>query len=417
MKWGIRDDVYHITYTLEQEQTGEFIRIPFRVPENVQKLEVLYQVEGKGRQAIDVSIEDTKGYRGWSNHAKNRCVLSDDYASEGYLAGPLLSGKWTIIIGAVHITKSCEASFRICTTYKHNKWYKGDLHTHTLHSDGMFSLDEMKRFVQQESLDFIATTDHNTFSQNTASATENLVIIPGVELSTYQGHMNFIGHHHPISHFICERKEDIMKYVEEGKAKESIISLNHPFHKDVWKWGLNDFDFTHVEVWNAWYSEENQKAIDWWHNCLCRGKRLIAVGGSDFHKIQPRKWYGCPTTWVEADAFSKASILEGIKAGRACITANPSAPRVEPYIGEQGIGEVYQVNDLDTIMLKMTIHKTRVGILFIIGSQGIVKEVPIDVLTNQLTLELPSQSSFYRIEIRDVESKALLCLSNPIYME
>ena len=41
-------------------------------------------------------------------------------------------------------------------------WYRGDLHTHTVHSDGRRRIDEMAEAATSAGLDFIVSTDHNT---------------------------------------------------------------------------------------------------------------------------------------------------------------------------------------------------------------------------------------------------------------
>ena len=43
---------------------------------------------------------------------------------------------------------------------------RGDLHTHTVHSDGALTVDELARFAAESGLDFIAVTDHNTISHH-----------------------------------------------------------------------------------------------------------------------------------------------------------------------------------------------------------------------------------------------------------
>ena len=49
-------------------------------------------------------------------------------------------------------------------------WYRSDLHTHTVHSDGRRRITEMAAAATSAGLDFIVSTDHNTNSANRAWA-------------------------------------------------------------------------------------------------------------------------------------------------------------------------------------------------------------------------------------------------------
>ena len=46
------------------------------------------------------------------------------------------------------------------------RWLAGDLHTHTVHSDGVMTVPELARFAAGRGLDFLAVTDHNTVSHH-----------------------------------------------------------------------------------------------------------------------------------------------------------------------------------------------------------------------------------------------------------
>src|SRR5204862_113567 len=45
-------------------------------------------------------------------------------------------------------------------------WYRGDLHLHSVHSDGGRDLDELAAAARVAKLDFIVSTEHNTNSAN-----------------------------------------------------------------------------------------------------------------------------------------------------------------------------------------------------------------------------------------------------------
>ena len=44
-------------------------------------------------------------------------------------------------------------------------WYRGDLHGHTLHSDGDWDVPDLVAAARHNQFDFVTLTDHNTLSR------------------------------------------------------------------------------------------------------------------------------------------------------------------------------------------------------------------------------------------------------------
>uniref|UniRef100_UPI00272D4A3A hypothetical protein n=1 Tax=Vallitalea guaymasensis TaxID=1185412 RepID=UPI00272D4A3A len=86
----------HLEYIVTEEQEGTFIQVPFQVPVNTQQIIIRYKVDDPKHNAIDFGVEDINGYRGWSNLLKNKIIIQEDYATEGYLSGFIESGEWKI---------------------------------------------------------------------------------------------------------------------------------------------------------------------------------------------------------------------------------------------------------------------------------------------------------------------------------
>ena len=63
-----------------------------------------------------------------------------------------------------------------------NKWYKGNLHTHTTSSDGAKTPEEVKRLYKELGYDFIALTDH--WHVNEPDDFEGMLVLSGVEYDT-----------------------------------------------------------------------------------------------------------------------------------------------------------------------------------------------------------------------------------------
>lgn len=409
----------HITYRIEEEyhheQEKDYVRLYFDMPQDVDGLEVKLHV-GNDTDVVDLGLEDESGLRGWSGGARRHLIIKEDWAVDGYGAGEFHVGKWAVLLGLYKIREACRVEIEITIHLKQEKWYKGDLHMHSTHSDGSFSIEQVMENAKKAGLDYIAITDHNTFSQNRAyKPLEKLVVIEGVELTTYHGHVNFWGHPKPISHFACHSKEDMDHYIAEGRANGAMVSVNHPFHTESWNYGMERYDFQYMEIWNGPWSAANQQAVDWWHEQLCKGKRIVAVGGSDTHRQDVDRWYGTPTTWIRTDSFSSEGMLEGIKRGQVCVSASPTAPRVNLSIEDVDMGGRYRVREEQgQITLTCTYKNGNSEILRIYSDQGVLHEEALGTGEGVVCLQLPSDAKFYRAEVRC--NHQVVVVSNAIFL-
>src|SRR5690606_26035175 len=114
----------------------------------------------------------------------------------------------------------------------------------------------------------------------------NTLFIPGMELTTNKGHLNFYGAKDPVKDFRVNNMNDLHSRIKEAREHGAYVSLNHPYCPNT-GWRLDwEFDYDWVEVWNGPWREDNQDAVNWWHEQLVAGRRLVAVGGSDAHNAQ-----------------------------------------------------------------------------------------------------------------------------------
>ena len=96
-----------------------YLLLPFDVPEGVARLDVGYSFSDdkpggflqQPGNVLDIGIFDprgskflsAKGFRGWSGSARREFSIGAGEAMPGYLPGPILPGRWEIILGLVHI--------------------------------------------------------------------------------------------------------------------------------------------------------------------------------------------------------------------------------------------------------------------------------------------------------------------------
>lgn len=352
--------------------------LPFQVPPGTGRLEVEYRFSedrpGGFMQAagniLDIGLFDprgseflrARGFRGWSGAARRAFFLTPDEATPGYLPGPLLPGEWHILLGLYRVLpEGCDYRVTIrlyqgapgATTTtgaagvpaalpggparqpERPGWYRGDLHCHTHHSDARGSLADLAAAARRQGLDFVAVTEHNTVSHLphlAAHAGPDLLLIPGLEITTEQGHANAWGIRR-WHEFRCESAEQMARVVDDVRAAGALISINHPkLGGPPWQFGGEE-RFDCLEVWQAPWFVFNDQSLALWDGLLRRGQRLTAVGGSDVHQEPPGDEVeglspGRPCTWVYAAGLGEEAILAGIRAGRVFISASPHGPRL-----------------------------------------------------------------------------------------
>ena len=129
---------------------------------------------------------------------------------------------------------------------------KGDLHCHSSFSpDSNVPVEEVIAAYTQAGYDFIALTEHNQIKHLRKDwSTDELMVLPGYELTLSAGHYNVFG----IREF--QRKFDMNKaelaeYFVYLKGLGALIQLDHPnAHPYASRYGY-DLDIDMVEVING----------------------------------------------------------------------------------------------------------------------------------------------------------------------
>ena len=211
------------------------------------------------------------------------------------------------------------------------RWLAGDLHTHTVHSDGAMTVSELARFAVGQGLDFIAVTDHNTISHHAelpaAAAAHQIILVPGQEVTTIAGHASAFG---DLGWIDFRRTAD--SWLEVTERNGGLLSVNHPIGGHV-SWTI---PMTRrpplVEVWHwSWLDPRWTNSLAWW---LAWDPAAIPVGGSDWHRPGADAPPGSPTTWIETAAAEPDALLDGLRAGRTAISATRDGPVLLRVDGE-----------------------------------------------------------------------------------
>ncbi|WP_406045241.1 CehA/McbA family metallohydrolase [Micromonospora sp. NBC_00898] len=301
---------------------------------------------------LDLGCVGPAGFRGWSGGARDTFTIAADRATPGYLPGELEPGEWQVLL-RLHRVPPEGLEFELTATTSSTppaaepapvapprpqrparpavpevdgqRWLAGDLHAHTVHSDGVQTIDELAALAVSRGLDFLAVTDHNTVSHHPwlpgSARRYGITLLPGQEVTTDRGHANVFG---PVGWIDFRRPAD--EWLGAAERAGGLLSVNHPLGGDcAWRQPVTARTRL-VEVWHSgWWDRTWGAPLAW---AQAWRPDVVPVGGSDFHRPGADALPGAPTTWVlvDGDPADEATVRDALAAGRTAVSAGPDAP-------------------------------------------------------------------------------------------
>ena len=341
----------------------------FAVPEGATELRLTFDYEPErgpsGLNALHLTLFDARGFRG-AGHRRGDVhdsvvthivELSKAHATPGYCAGALPTGEWSVVIDSHMIVADAPVTYEIVIDISCGPpdriveaeagevtarpasrgagWYRGDLHGHTVHSDGRWQIADLLAHARARQLDFVTLSDHNTISglvELDRLAQPDLLTMGGFELTTYAGHALALGVRQWIDWRVQPGTRTMPQIAADVDAAGGLFIIAHPM--SVGDPICTGCDWRHrdmlpgpahvVEVWNGeWEGERNNEhALALWYSWLNQGHRLVATAGTDIHGPLPdgaRPGFNV----VYADALSEAAILRAVAAGHLFLSDGP----------------------------------------------------------------------------------------------
>lgn len=469
---------------------SRYAYIPFDVPAHALRVSISYEYDrAKGANTIDIGLfdarstssdTDPRGFRGWSGGRRSEFFVSRAEATPGYLPGAMPAGTWRIILGLYRVAPAgVDVSFKIDIETEENRspsstleqrktnpadagapvtpvaqsstprpsslehkvaghgarWWSGDLHMHTVHSDGTWTIAELISSARDVGLDFIFITDHNTASHHAeidrlGEGSRQPLVLRGEEITTYGGHTNAWGL--PSGKWIDFRTHPgdnarISDLASQAHRAGALVSINHPFvlcGGCSWSYEATARDFDSIEVWNGPWDFTDEPAVKMWDKILQSGRRLTAIASSDSHR--PDTAIGKPSTHVAAKVLTQAALLKAIREGHVYLTGEAAGPVVtfeaELKTGKLrarlNIGDEAHLSAPGIIRFLISVKRVPPDAVVSLVSSGQVLRsfpVPTDNKPNVIEIEC-NQDSYFRLEIRD-STKKVLALTNPIYFK
>ena len=158
---------------------------------------------------------------------------------------------------------------------------QADLHIHTTYSSDSTVTPKtlIEKLVAHDFIKVAAVTDHDTVKglkniQKLAASYSDILIIPGVEISTVEGDLLVLG-----TEEMPDRPWTVENVIDFARERNCISVVAHPYRE----YGMGDlarnYEVDAIEVFNGVSSQKaNKQAWD-----LAKLMHLPGVGGSDAH--------------------------------------------------------------------------------------------------------------------------------------
>ena len=440
-----------LTGRFEKDHERRYAHVPFEVPSRLRQLHLRYSYSDQidsdptitGGNTLDIGLFDERGtaegspgFRGWSGSNKMELTIDEVWATPPYRRGKIGAGTWNVLLGPYKVgPRGCDwkveiwfdpglrSPWRMTGGIARRVdpdpfpdarpgWLRGDLHCHSLYSDGDAWPPEVLGAAAEAGLDFLGVTDHNNVAHQLAYGPggDGLpLVVPGIEVTTYGGHWNAWG-----TDRWWEFREPEAKAVERAMrtAAESgaVVSICHPKpFGPPWEY---DVPPVHgIEVWNSDWVKLNSVSLAFWRECLRRGRRVAALGGSDTHYLHRRdpdprhsQRLGTPTTWLRADRAVE-SILTSLREGRAFLSESARGPQL--YLDR---------DPARTGWIAVEVRDGAGATLQLVGPEGTIAAAAVDAAAWDRTFAVPAHAPYVVAQLVSPTGE-LRAIANPIWAE
>lgn len=233
------------------------------------------------------------------------------------------------------------------------RFYKANLHSHTIYSDGKLTAQESKQAYRAQGYSVMAFTDHRTYQWHRELCDDTFVALAAYEVDINEhfkvpGDFSHVKTYHinlydaqpelyqeeKLQSILPERRYGDVSYINEfiDKMKQYgfFACYNHPY------WSLQNYDdykdlrgFWGMEIYN--YGCEHDGLYGYHPQCydemLRLGNRLFCVSTDDNHNTYP---FGDPLcdsfggfTMIKADRLDYRSVIDALLKGNFYSSMGP----------------------------------------------------------------------------------------------
>ncbi len=459
-----------LTGTVDRSNYQRNVAVPFTVPKGVTRIAIeLTYTRPDGKTVINLGLFDGERFRGWSGSNKHAVVLDESSATPSFNPGPIGGRRWALDLGVSYIDEGAVSTYTAkvwfwrpgdvpaVSTFSPEPlktgraWYRGDLHMHTGNSDGFCDtargrtvpcpLYKTVEAGEAARLDFIGITDHNNVAHYNAMRElqpyhDGILLIPGREMTTEEGHANIFGTTEYVDHRLGEKSmPDMATMIDASHKAGAIVSINHPgspndhrcrgcgwIAPEVTRGMVDAFEAMNAShLWKQLAGGDAMGDVAIWEKEVAKGRRVTMIGGSDDHDVQlGRLGVGFPTTVVRADVLSERAILDAIEAGHVWLDLSGKPGRSFDLVanGDATIGDDLALAAGQKLAMTVKVGGSAGGKLV-----GLVDGKPDPSLTVAITdaqAEIPlswtsdGQRHWIRFEVMQGAGRAIV--TNPVYV-
>jgi hypothetical protein len=297
-------------------------------------------------------------------------------------------------------------------------WFKGNLHTHTLNSDGDSTPDDVVRWYRENGYNFVVITDHNYLTSVDGlnalhGADDKFLVVKGEEVTDRFGekpiHVNGLNPDRLIKPPGGRSVAGMMQgMIDAIRSAGGVPSINHPNYG----WAISPDELAQVqrtrlfEVFNGHPLVNNLGGggvpglEETWDRILSSGKLLYGIAVDDAHffkrpedKTAPRPGFGW--VYVRAPRLEAGTLIDSLERGE--------------FYSSTGV----ELQSLVTSARDMTItirteRQSRYRIQFI-GRQG---RVLTEMTTSPATYTFTGDEGYVRATV--IESNGRLAWIQPV---
>jgi hypothetical protein len=208
---------------------------------------------------------------------------------------------------------------------------KVETHLHTLHSDGQHGVAEMLAACRTAGYDAVALTDHNTLSglaeARAAADGLDLILLPGVEVTTFRGHAIVLGATRvPEWRDLDVRGMDAL--ADDVHLDGGLLCVAHPAALGspvcsgcAWEWSIQPGSIDLWEIFSA-PRPNADVSLALWQQVLERGGHPAPIAAGDVHSVSAAARPKI-ATYVYAHERSASAVLDALRERRVFASSGP----------------------------------------------------------------------------------------------
>jgi hypothetical protein len=329
------------------------------------------------------------------------------------------------------------------------RWTACELHAHTLHSDGDYSVRELLDRAAHLGLEAMAVTDHDTEAAHdeigSMDPASHIPVVRGVEWTTFYGHALVIGCSEQVDWRSAE-PETIDEAFRKVRAAGGITGVAHPFAVGDpiccgcrWQFNLRDWHLADMlEIWSG-ASPQNRlhtrNALELWNMLLDQGFAVTGISARDWHgeEDDDRRPFAVTYLWIDPEGDITEEAKRAVRERKAYLTVGPgiSATAVSAAGNPEGspgsgIGGSLPAG---AVRFQVTVergHRAAVWEPFALEPEAVVligsggrelSRVPFAGYGKTVSVEVPRPPQWVRVEVHGtmLGDQAVLAVANPVY--